>query len=88
MTIKRFGTIRKYAANHQASSILGKRGSRDFPNTVYYSEQYKQAVAAKNKDRQKYINANFAEWVMGFPRGWTSPSTTAAVQAARGETKN
>ena len=87
MTIKRFGTIRRYAATHQASSILGKRGSRDFPNTVYYSEQYKQAVAAKNKERQKYINANFAQWVMGFPRGWTSPSTTAAVKAARGKTQ-
>ena len=88
MTIKRFGTIRRYAATHQASSILGKRGCRDFPNTVYYSEQYKQAVAAKKKDRHKYINANFAEWVMGFPRGWTSPSTTAAVQVARAKRKN
>ena len=87
MTIKRFGTIRRYAATHQVSSILGKSGCRDLPNTVYCSEQYKQAVAAKNKDRQKYINANFAEWVMEFPRGWTSPSTTAAVQVARGETK-
>jgi hypothetical protein len=88
MTIKRFCTIRRYAATHQASSILGKRGCRDFPNTVYYSEQYKQAVAAKKKGRQKYTNATFAEWAMGFPRGWTSLSTTAAVQVARAKRKN
>ncbi|MFM7980479.1 MAG: hypothetical protein ACKPKO_14290, partial [Candidatus Fonsibacter sp.] len=87
MTIKLFGTVRRYAATRQASSILGKRGSRYAPNAVYYSEQYNQAVVAKNKGRQKYINANFAQWVMGFPRGWTSRSTTAAVKVARGKTK-
>ncbi|MFM7979332.1 MAG: hypothetical protein ACKPKO_08465, partial [Candidatus Fonsibacter sp.] len=76
MTIKRFGTTRRYAATHKASSILGKRGNRDVPNTVYYSEQYKQAVAAKNKDRKQF-------WTKFMKLTWTSllPRSRLALRA-------
>ena len=45
--VHRFGTIRRFGASHQVSTILGKRGFRDFPNVVFYSTKYRRLMRQK-----------------------------------------
>ena len=45
---------------------------RDLPNVIFYSSEYKSLMQARKEPRGKYVNPNFAEQLMGFPRNWTS----------------
>lgn len=50
----------------------GKRAINDFANQVSYSQRYAEAVASANAVLGKYVTAVTAEYMSGFPSGWTN----------------
>jgi len=72
MEVQKVGTIRRYGATHMAASALSKRGCRDLPNVIFFSDAYRSHMESLKLPRGRWVNPILAERIMGFPQNWTS----------------
>ena len=67
-----YGTIRCFSATHLASEILTKRNKWELPSCLRFDPEFSEKTSPSEWQRLRVVSANFAEWLMGLPQGWTS----------------
>jgi len=72
VVIKTYGTLRCHPITHEANTWLTARGVQDLPAQMRFDEKYVQHMKNRNLKRGRFVNAAFAEWLFGFPQGFTS----------------
>merc|ERR1712136_386481 len=71
VVIKTYGTLRCHPITHEANTWLTARGVQDLPAQMRFDETYVQHMKNLGLERGRFVNASFAEWLFGFPQGFT-----------------
>ena len=71
-TLCLYGTSRCFSATHLASEILTKRNKWELPSCLRFDPEFSEKTSPSEWQRLRVVSANFAEWLMGLPQGWTS----------------
>lgn len=59
--------------------------AKDCPTSIRFSEDYKRICKGLNIQMGKYLSVEFAEWLHGFPVGWTSAQPLPDVVRPEGQ---
>ena len=88
-----YGTIRASSFTHKVNVHLSRRNVRELPNQLYFDPEWQDAAKGLGEARRgmNTVSVVFAEWLMGFPQGWTAsqpiPCRSSASHSARGRHK-
>ena len=71
-TLRVYGTIRCFPTTHLAPEILTRRNKWELPSCLRFDPEFSEKTSPSEWQRLRVVSANFAEWLMGLPQGWTS----------------
>ena len=71
-TLRVYGTIRCFPTTHLAPEVLTRRNKWELPSCLRFDPEFSEKTSPSEWQRLRVVSANFAEWLMGLPQGWTS----------------
>ena len=79
-SVRCYGTPRCHPITWYVSKKLTTRGFHDLGNCIGYEESFNKFLREHKLQRGRYVSAEFVEWLMGFPCGWTDASQPMSYQ--------
>ena len=77
-----YGTLRRFPATHHSSGVLTVRNAHELPQILFHDPKFQEEFASTGAGLGRCahgqpfpkatVSTDFAEWLMGFPLGWTS----------------
>ena len=73
-TVRVYGTLRCFPTTFIAADILTERNKLELSSCLRFDPVFAQQCQTSSPEWEngKVVSADFAEWIMGLPRGWTS----------------
>ena len=68
-----YGTIRAHPGSFTSPGFMTNRNKTELPQSLLCDPVFQQAVSARGKSLHEFraVSPHFAEWLFGFPYGWT-----------------